>query len=30
MVNVQGANSGDDTHVCNFKETLDAVIEVVL
>lgn len=30
MINVQGANSGDDTHVCNFERTLDAVIEVVL
>ncbi len=30
MLNVQGVNSGEDTHVCNFKKTLNAAIEVIL
>ncbi|WP_089721803.1 ureidoglycolate lyase [Candidatus Entotheonella palauensis] len=30
MLNVQGANSREDTEACNFERTLDAVIEVVL
>jgi ureidoglycolate lyase len=30
MLNLQGANSHDDTQSCNFERALDAVIEVVL
>lgn len=30
MVNIQGVNSGEDTHACNFERDLDAVVEIIL
>lgn len=30
MVNLQGVNSSQDTHTCNFRQALDAVVEVTL
>lgn len=30
MVNIQGVNSTQDTQMCDFKQDLDAVVEVIL
>lgn len=30
MVNVQGVNSTEDTYMCDFRQTLDAVVEITL
>ena len=30
MVNVQGTNSGEDTYMVDFKESLDAIVEITL
>jgi hypothetical protein len=30
MVNIQGVNSSQDTHTCDFQQAFDAAIEVTL